>query len=289
MRRGGLALELGYTPPPDPERMAPFLSIVTVNLNDRDGLARTLASIARQSFADRELIVVDGGSTDGSVEVVRAAGALVSEWTSERDRGVYDAQNKGLARARGTYVLFLNSGDALAAPDALERLLAGPPEEGIVYGDAVIAHADGRREPWTFPDRATFELLMHGTLAHPATAIRRSVFERLGPYDASLKIAADYELFLRAIVMEGMATRHVPYPITVHAAGGTSWSNPDAVAAERRIVQERTLTPVLLEHWAQHVRATRPLLWRLRSPFRPLARRVRSWSRRIGGRPDPRD
>lgn len=111
-------------------RPPPLLSIVTINLNDRDGLARTLASVASQSFADRELIVVDGGSTDGSVELIRASGALVSDWLSERDRGVYDAQNKGLARARGTFVLFLNSGDSLAAPDALERLLAGPPPRG---------------------------------------------------------------------------------------------------------------------------------------------------------------
>ncbi len=266
-------------------RPTPFLSIITVNLDDRDGLARTLASIASQSLDDRELIVVDGGSTDGSVELIRASGALATEWISERDRGVYDAQNKGLARARGTYVLFLNSGDALAAPDALERLLTGPPEEAVVYGDALIAHDDGHREPWTFPDHLTFDYLMEETLPHPATAIRRSLFERLGPYDVSLRIAADYELFLKAIVMEGVSTRHVRYPIAVHAAGGTSWTDPAAAAAERRKVQERTLTPVLLEHWEHHVRATRPLLWRVRSPFRPLATRVRSWSRGIRGRP----
>ena len=265
-------------------RPPPLLSIVTINLNDRDGLARTLASVASQSFADRELIVVDGGSTDGSVELIRASGALVSDWLSERDRGVYDAQNKGLARARGTFVLFLNSGDSLAAPDALERLLAGPPPEGIVYGDALVEHVGGRREPWTFPDRATFEFLMHGSLAHPATVIRREVFDRIGPYDANLKIVADYELFLRAIVMERVTTRHVPYPVAVHVAGGLSWTNPNVVVAERRKVQERTLGPVLLAHWEEHVRATRPLLKRLRSPFRPLATRVRSWSRRLRGR-----
>jgi glycosyltransferase involved in cell wall biosynthesis len=268
--------------------MAPLLSIVTVNLNDRDGLARTLASVARQSFADRELIVVDGGSTDGSVALIGESGALVTAWSSERDGGVYDAQNKGLARARGTYCLFLNAGDALAADDALERLLAGPPEEDLVYGDVVIEHPGGRREPWTLPDRPTFELMMHRSLAHPATAIRRSLFERLGPYDARLRVAADYELFLRAIVVEGVPTRHVPYPIAIHAAGGASWTNLAASVAERRLIQERTLTPVLLEHWAEHVRATRPLLWRLRGPFRPLAVRVRSWSRRMRGRPDPR-
>jgi glycosyltransferase involved in cell wall biosynthesis len=266
--------------------MPPLVSIVTVNLNDRAGLARTLASVARQSFTDRELIVVDGGSTDGSVDVIRESGALVTAWTSERDGGVYEAQNKGIARARGAYCLFLNSGDALASDEALARLLAGPPEEDIVYGDVLIEHPDGRHEPWTLPDRPTFELMMHRSLPHPATAIRRSVFERLGPYDTSLRIAADYELFLRAIVVEGVATRHVPHPIAVHARGGISSTQLELAAAERRMIQQRTLTPVLLEHWAQHVRATRPLLKKLRSPFRPLAVRVRSWSRRLRGRPD---
>lgn len=265
--------------------MNPLLSIITVNLDDRDGLARTLRSVAAQSFSDREIVVVDGGSRDGSVDVIRDAGPLVTTWCSEPDRGVYDAQNKGIARARGTYLLFLNSGDALASTDALERLLAGPPEEDIVYGDAVIRHLDGRDEAWTFPDRLTFEFLMRESLAHPATAIRRSLFERLGPYDATLRIVADYELFLKAIVMERVSTRHVGHPIAVHAAGGLSWTH-EGLGAERKKVQERTLGPVLLAHWEAHVEATRPLLRRLRGPFRPLALRVRGLSRRLRGRPD---
>ncbi len=152
--------------------------------------------------------------------VIRASGALVSDWLSERDRGVYDAQNKGLARARGTFVLFLNSGDSLAAPDALERLLAGPPPEGIVL------RRRARRARWRqaravdVPGPGDLRVPDARLAAHPATVIRREVFERIGPYDANLKIVADYELFLRAIVMERVTTRHVPYAVAVHVAGG---------------------------------------------------------------------
>jgi glycosyltransferase involved in cell wall biosynthesis len=268
--------------------VGPLLSVITVNLNDRAGLDRTLASVARQSFQDREVIVIDGGSTDGSRDVVRRYASIVTESVSERDRGIYDAQNKGIQRARGTYCLFLNAGDSLASDDALDRLLAGPPQEAIVYGDLIHEFPDGRpRRPYPFPDRPSFEFLMRETLPHQASAIRRVLFERLGLYDADLKIAADYELFLKAIVVHGVTTRHVPAPIAIHVAGGISWVAGPLVGRERRLVQERTLTPVLLEHWEYHVRATQPLAERIRAPFRPFARAVRSWSRRIRGRPDP--
>jgi glycosyltransferase involved in cell wall biosynthesis len=121
----------------------PLASIITVNLNDRVGLARTLASIGRQTFTDREAIVVDGGSTDGSVDVIRTNAAVVTDWVSEKDAGIFDAMNKGIRRARGIYCVFLNGGDSFASDDALERFFgAGEPVEDILYSDAVIEHED---------------------------------------------------------------------------------------------------------------------------------------------------
>jgi glycosyltransferase involved in cell wall biosynthesis len=270
---------------------APLLSIITVNLNDRAGLVRTLESVARQSFRDRELIVVDGGSTDGSVEVVRerATAGVVTDWVSEQDGGVYDAQNKGTRRARGTFCLYLNAGDALASDDALERFFAaGPPVEDLLYGDVVFEEEDGRQRAEATPV-LTWELLMRTNLPHQATVIRRSLFERVGPYDTGYRIAADYAFFLKAFVVDGATARHVPVRLAIQVMGGRS-SRPDAfplLREERARAKERVLTPALRAQWEAYLAAKRgPLLHHLRNAFRPMSRRLRTWSRRLRRRPD---
>jgi glycosyltransferase involved in cell wall biosynthesis len=268
----------------------PLLSIVTINRNDRAGLARTLASVDAQRFLDRELVVVDGASTDGSQDVVRSARpGLVTTFVSEPDGGIYDAQNKGLALARGTYCLFLNSGDALLGSDVLGRLLAGPPTEDLVYGDAIVEEPWGARRPWKIPDPITLRWLLRSSLSHPATAIRRSVFDAVGRYDTSLRVAGDYRFFLDALVNHGATTRHVAVEVAEMAKGGISTSprTRALVAEERARVHSEVLSPVLRAHLAEQAReeALRPGAL-VRAAFRPLARGLRTLGRRLRGRPD---
>lgn len=269
---------------------APFLSIVTVNLNDRAGIARTLGSVARQSFRDREVIVVDGGSTDGSAEVVREHDGVVTDFVSEPDGGIFDAQNKGTRRAHGTYCLYLNAGDELASDDALERFFgAGRPVEEILYGDVVIEEVDGRRRIELSPAKLTWDYFMRTTLPHQSTVFRRSLFERVGPYDTALRVAGDYEFFLRAVVARGASSRHVPVPLAIYVMGGRS-TRPEAfriVRQERVLAKEKALSPVLREHWEEYLVAKRGRLpsW-LRAALRPISRPLRTWSRRLRGRPD---
>ena len=205
--------------------------------------------------------------------------------SSEPDEGVYDAQNKGIRRARGTFCLFLNAGDALASEEALARVLAGPPAEDVVYGDVVFEEADGRRRrPERMPDAITLEFLMRTNLPHQATLVRRALFDRLGPYDATLRIAADYEFFLRAIVVHGATTRHVPVPLAVQVLGGLS-SRPESFAklrAERKLARERALSPVLRAHWEEYVAARDGVVGHfVRGAFRPAARRLRALTRAL--------
>lgn len=269
--------------------MAPLLSIVTVSLENREGLARTLASVAGQTFTDRELVVVDGGSKDGSVELLRASGAVVTDWVSEPDAGIYDAQNKGVRRARGTYCMFLNAGDSLPAADTLAAFFARAGDEDILYGDVFFEEPDGRRRLERQPDPLTIPHLFRTTLHHQATIIRRALFERLGPYDTSFRIMADYHFFLRAIVVHGASTRHVPVPLAVQVLGGLS-SRPESFARlreERARARELALSPILRAFWEEYLAARRgPLLHWLRGVFRPLARRLRARSRALRGRPD---
>ncbi len=266
----------------------PALSIITVNKDDRDGLARTLASVARQTFGDREIVVVDGGSKDGSVDVIRASAHVVTDWVSEPDGGIYDAQNKGLRRARGTYCLFLNAGDSLASDDALARVFASSPREDIVYGD--VTFEDGARR-WTdrSPDALSFAFLMRTTLPHQATLLRRDLFDRVGPYDTSFRIVADYDFLLRAVVVHGATSRRIPGPLAIQVVGGLS-SRPESFPRwreERARVKEKALSPAVRALWEDYLRARRGLVVSfLRDAFRPLARRMRGFTRRWRGRPD---
>jgi glycosyltransferase involved in cell wall biosynthesis len=267
----------------------PLVSIVTVNLNDRAGLARTLASIGRQAFADREVVVVDGGSTDGSVDAIRES-AVVTDWISEKDAGIYDAMNKGIRRAKGTYCVFLNGGDSFASDDALGRFFgAGEPVEDVLYSDAVVERLDGTTSVWETPERLSWDHLMLTTLPHPSAAIRREVFERVGLYDPTLKMGADYELFLRAIVVRGATTRRVPVPLARFREGGFSTrpENYGYLREERIRAKERALSPMLRAHWEEYLAAKRGFVahW-VRSTFRPTARRLRAFTRRMRGKPD---
>lgn len=268
--------------------MAPTLSIVTISLNDRAGLERTLESVVRQGFRDLELLVVDGGSTDGTVDVLRARAPQIARWVSEKDAGIYDAQNKGIGLATGTWLLFLNAGDHLASDDALGRVFAEVRDEDLVYCDVLYSrHGVERRS--TPPDRLLLPYLLRSSICTQSTLFRREVVERVGRHDTSLRILGDYDLIMRILLAERGRARHVPVTLSVHYLGGLS-SRPESrqvVAREREIVQRRYLPPIVLElHQEYLALRERTLARRLRALFRPLARPARSLGRRLRGRPD---
>lgn len=218
------------------------LAIVTICRNDREGLERTFASLDAQTERGFAHIVVDGASTDGSVGLVRAHGDRVARWVSEPDRGIYDAMNKGWRMAESDFVLFLNAGDALAAPDAMGRAL--PLLDGdvdIAYGDLILREPDGSLRPKRYPARITSAWLMRESPPHPAQFIRRALLERWGGYDEQWRIAADYAFFARAFWCGGLRLRKLPFAVSLFDTRGLS-SQPGQlarVAAERKAIQRR--------------------------------------------------
>lgn len=114
-----------------------FFSIITINYNDKSGLRRTIESVASQTYVDYEYIIIDGGSTDGSVDVIKEFASDIDCWVSEKDRGIYHAMNKGVLQAHGDYCLFLNSGDAFYDKSVLEHIAEKGLKEDIIVGKLV--------------------------------------------------------------------------------------------------------------------------------------------------------
>jgi glycosyltransferase involved in cell wall biosynthesis len=174
------------------------LSIITVNYNNAQGLERTIDSVVKQTFTDMEFIVVDGGSSDESQEVIRTNEAHITKWISEKDNGVYHAMNKAIDLATGEYILFLNSGDHFAHHEVLQKNKQHFGQTDLLIFDI---HVTGQGLDYIkqHPDDITFSYLFKDTLAHQAVFIKRSLFEKWGAYDESLKIVSDWKFFLKAL------------------------------------------------------------------------------------------
>jgi glycosyltransferase involved in cell wall biosynthesis len=220
------------------------LSIITINLNDADGLKKTIESVNSQTFKDFEYIVIDGGSTDNSPAIIKQFETRVNKSVSEKDKGIYNAQNKGIRLAEGEYCLFLNSGDFLADNKVLENFFANAGNADILYGDMMI---DNGKERYLgkHPEIITFEFLIHTTLWHPVSFIKRKLFDQFGMYDENLKITADYDFFLRTIMCEKVSTQYVPVTVTVFNTFGigSSKSFDETHQRERKMIQERYFDP----------------------------------------------
>lgn len=183
----------------------PLISLVVATLNAARTLPRCLDSLRAQTFRAFEVIVVDGASSDGTVELLRAAGDVVAEWRSAPDGGIYAAWNRALPLARGEWIAFLGADDWLWDAGALERLApalrTAMPRHAIVYGRIRWIDGAGRLveelgEPW---EACRERFRSHACLPHPGLMHHRSVFEKHGTFDASLKLAADYDLLLRVL------------------------------------------------------------------------------------------
>ena len=175
------------------------LSIITVNLNNKTGLEKTIESVVNQSYYPTiEYLIIDGNSTDGSIETIKQYENKFAYWISEKDKGVYDAMNKGIKQSTGDYLLFLNSGDTLANSTAIEQLIQLGENKDIIYGNVNYIF-DIFTQKSDYPQTLTFDYFIFETLPHPASLIKRDVFEKVGLYDISLPISADWKLFLLAI------------------------------------------------------------------------------------------
>lgn len=195
------------------------LSIITVNYNNADGLRATMQSVAGQSCKEFEYVVVDGGSTDGSVEAIRENEAFIDRWVSEPDGGIYEAMNKGVAMASGEYVLFLNSADCLAGEGVMAEVVPKLGEKDFYMGGVMRQERGG---VLVYPPkvlRASFLLMNY--LPHQATFIRRQLLVDR-PYRVQYRIAADWEQMVYELIVRGRSYELLEICITLFDVKGIS-------------------------------------------------------------------
>jgi len=236
----------------------PDLSVVTVSFNSAATIARTIESVRAQSLPNLEYIVVDGGSTDGTLDIVKRSSDVVTTLISEPDEGIYDAMNKGIRRSRGTWIHILNSDDFYAEPGILARALRSLDPARTNYFAMWRLFEDGRRSLQTYRYRR-WPLYVSAFLPHPSLIVSRSQYDEAGLYETRYRIAADHDMILRLTARwPGLA--HA-LPLTVMTQGGYSERHMDAALAEFRRV---TVANGLPEAVAGSLYRFRKLWWRMR-------------------------
>lgn len=193
----------------------PELSIITINLNNAAGLRKTFDSVFEQTFTDFEYIVIDGASADGSKEIMEAYANKLSYWVSEKDSGIYNAMNKGIAKARGEYILFLNSADCLVHNKALHDVFSEGISADIIYGNLMTDSG-----MISYPGTLTFAFFFTDSIGHPAAFIKKSLFDRFGNYNEENKLVSDWEFFLKTIIEHKVSYRHINKAITYFDSKG---------------------------------------------------------------------
>lgn len=206
--------------------MSKKVSIITVNYNDKPGLEKTIASVLSQTTTDYEFVVMDGGSTDGSVEVINQYKDRIDIAVSEKDSGVFNAMNKAIKAATGEFLIFMNGGDIFYNEKVLEEvipMLTGHAD--IYYGDNYKETPGGSKRLKTYPEKLSFSFFYTSSINHQSTFIRRSLFDKYFYYNENYRIAADWEFFIYTICKENVPYRYLKKTIAIYDFTGIS-SNP---------------------------------------------------------------
>lgn len=207
------------------------LSIITINLNNREGLQKTIDSVINQTCQDLEWIIIDGGSTDGSKELIEKYSEHINYWVSEPDKGIYNAMNKGIIKSQGKYLLFLNSGDILYRKDVIENIICRLNLADIYVGNQkskdVIFH------PSTDPI-ALITTLVNMTLPHQASFIKKDLFSRFGLYNEEYRISSDWKFFIKTIILNNCTVEKLPYIISEIQPNGISVRDQETLLFERQ-------------------------------------------------------
>ena len=205
------------------------VSIITVSFNSAKTIADTIDSVLSQDFPEIEYIIVDGGSTDGTVDIIRQNENRISQWISEKDQGMYDAMNKGIAMATGDVIGILNSDDVYMNSHVISDLmhLMQSQNTEVVFADLILVDSSNQNKVIRYYDSGRFHpsKFKFGWMpAHPTVFVKRELYQRVGKFSTTYQIAADYEMLIRMLAIEKASYAYYPKPVVRMRLGGASTS-----------------------------------------------------------------
>lgn len=216
------------------------LSIITINYNNCEGLQKTIKSVISQSFRDFEWIVIDGGSTDGSKELIEEHAEFMAYHVSEPDKGIYHAMNKGIMASHGDYLMFLNSGDYLYDEHVIQNVVPLLVDKDIYVGriNSLGKENASEEEQADFSPRGILRKLALTWIPHQASFFKRTVFEAYGMYREDLKIISDWWFYFYSLIIGKADVAAIPYIISNYDTKGVSATRKSIPSHEYRVVMQ---------------------------------------------------
>lgn len=210
------------------------LSVITINFNNLEGLKKTVDSVLRQTYVDFEYIVIDGGSSDGSKEFLVEIADSVDFWVSEKDEGIYDAMNKGIGKAKGEYLMFLNSGDRLCSKNTLLEVFSKSHDADVVYGNVMIDRGTEIIRRTNGPKGRTNAVtyFLYDTIYHQSSFIKRATLSSFGNYNEEYRIVSDWVMFLR-MALNKAEFEYIDVDVSFFDGNGISSQNVQQNEKER--------------------------------------------------------
>jgi glycosyltransferase involved in cell wall biosynthesis len=221
------------------------LSIITINFNNADGLKKTIESVVSQTLDKYEYIIIDGGSSDESVEILENYSDKISNWISERDNGIYHAMNKGILKSHGDYCFFLNSGDYFVDDMVLEKVYNNLHHEDVIFGNLQVCLKGKIVGKSVGKEKLSFLDIYSGVIKHQSSFIKRQLFYLYGLYNEDLKILSDWEFFIKTIGLGGATYRYINLDISYFDNNGISNNSGYIVAEERKTIIETYLPKMM--------------------------------------------
>ena len=238
-------------------------SIITVNYNNRDGLYRTISSVISQNYSDFEFIIIDGGSTDGSVDIIKQYESHITYWVSEKDDGIYQAMNKGIRQAQGEYLNFMNSGDIYYDSNVLSKVNQELDDYDIVVGKEFHQNPESGASATTFlPSRISMVTFFVSYLPHQSGFIRRLLFNDC-MYDENLRIVGDWKFYMQQVVLFERNVKLIDMIISKREQGGISNANSSLNSEERKKELKKILPPGVYKDYNSLAKLDKTTLYKL--------------------------